>query len=1200
MNNGANRFHCWIDRGGTFTDVVVQGPDGNLSSTKLLSENPERYDDAAIEGMRHMLGVTKDTPIPTDLIGSVKMGTTVATNALLERNGEPTVLIVTKGFRDALEIGYQNRPNLFDLEINKPELLHTHTIEADERVSADGEVVKPLDLPSIRADLKKAYEESYRSVAIVLLHGYRFTDHEKAIAELARETGFTQVSTSHEVSPLMKLISRGDTTVVDAYLSPILRRYVEQVDHKLDRQDNNCRLMFMRSNGGLTDADLFQGKDAILSGPAGGVVGMVETSRMAGFEEIIGFDMGGTSTDVSHFNGDYERSFETEVAGVRMRAQMLAIHTVAAGGGSILTYDGMRMRVGPKSAGANPGPASYRRGGPLTVTDANVMLGKIVPEHFPHVFGTQADEPLDREIVAQKFNELAHRIPDKSPEEIAEGFIAIAVENMAHAIKKISIARGYDVSTYVLTSFGGAGAQHACLVADALDMKTIFLHPLAGVLSAYGMGLADIRATREHAVEQEFSEESLEAAKTLLSDLQAETHSELEGQGLEISTFIDKKRLHIRYQGTDTALAIAFGDLQETKETFTSAHARQFGFSLPDKALVLEAVEIETISTGEKVSQTRSKARHHNIKPTPLENTTIFAGNEWLETPVYQRDSLNAGCIIPGPAIIIEPLSTIIVEPEWQAEVTKLDNIVLTRTKPKARSRAIGTEVDPIMLEIFNNLFMSIAEQMGVTLEKTATSVNIKERLDFSCAVFDAKGDLVANAPHMPVHLGSMGDSVKAIISQNSGDMNPGDFFVLNAPYNGGTHLPDITVVAPVHDKACKDILFYVASRGHHADIGGLTPGSMPSASRSVDEEGVLIDNFRLVDRGTFREAPMRELLANGDLPARNPDQNVADLRAQVAACEKGIQELHRMVGQFGLPVVQAYMGHVQDNAEESVRRVIEVLENTSHVHEMDDGTRIAFKVEVDKARRSATIDFSDTSPQTDNNFNAPLSVCRAAALYVFRCMVADDIPLNAGCLKPINLIVPEGSLLNPQYPAAVAAGNVETSQAVVDALFAAFGEMAGAQGTMNNLTFGNERHQYYETICGGAGAGANFDGASAIHTHMTNSRLTDPEVLEFRYPVRLHSFEIRKNSGGTGEHCGGDGVRREIEFLEEMDLSILSTHRRNAPKGLKGGHDAEPGRNTVQRSDGTFENLNGSDSTHMAPGDRIIIETPGGGGYGS
>ena len=979
-------------------------------------------------------------------------------------------------------------------------------------------------------------------------------------------------------------------------LSPILRRYIDRVEAEIETS-KTCRLMFMQSNGGLTDASLFQGKDAILSGPAGGVVGMVETSRAAGFDKVIGFDMGGTSTDVSHYNGDYERAFDTEVAGVRMRAPMMSIHTVAAGGGSILSYDGARMRVGPDSAGADPGPTAYRKGGPLTVTDANLLLGKLQPDLFPCVFGPNADQSLDRDAVGQAFEALAQRI-GKPPEEVADGFLKIAVENMAQAVKKISVARGYDITQYALACFGGAGAQHACLVADALNMKTVIIHPFASLLSAYGMGLADIRAHREQSVEAELSDQALRNLDAVRATLRTDAVSEVTRQNVTPEHIHEQIHLHLRYQGTDTALMVEDGSLEDITNAFNTLHAQRFGFRGTDAPLIIEAISVEAIGRGEPL-RTEKANGDIEVKPASIAKTVkIFSKDQWVPAHVVMREEMVPGQFAEGPALIIDPHSTIVVEPEWRAQMKADTNLILTRRIAAKREAAIGTQVDPVMLEIFNNLFMSIAEQMGFTLEKTATSVNIKERLDFSCALFDKDGGLVANAPHMPVHLGSMGASVRTIIEQNR-DMAPGDVFALNAPYNGGTHLPDVTVIAPVFDDAEEQVLFYVAARGHHADIGGITPGSMPAASRTVEEEGVLIDNFVLVRHGAFREEAVLNLLKNTAYPARNPEQNIADLKAQIAACEKGAQELRAMVSQFGLDVVNAYMGHVQDNVEECVRRVIDVLHDSNFTVPMDGGETICVAIRIDKQARRATIDFTGTSDASPTNFNAPSAVTRAAVLYVFRAMVKDTIPLNEGCLKPLDIIIPHGCLLNPRYPAAVVAGNVETSQYITDALFGALGVMAAAQGTMNNLTFGNDRYQYYETICGGSGAGATFHGTSAVHTHMTNSRLTDVEVLEWRYPVLVDSFEIRRGSGGSGSCRGGDGVIRRLRFLEEMEASILSTRRKTEPFGLQGGAPGAPGRNTIKRESGTVTLLDGCDTSTLQPGDTIVIETPGGGGFG-
>jgi len=1199
-------WQFWIDRGGTFTDIVARRPDGRLVTHKLLSENPEQYRDAAVAGIRHLLGVEPGASLPAAAVEAVKMGTTVATNALLERKGEPTVLAITRGFRDALRIAYQNRPRLFDRHIVLPELLYAEVIEVAERVGAHGELVQALDEAATRAALQEAYDHGLRALAIVFMHGYRYTAHEAAVARIAREIGYTQVSTSHQTSPMMKLVARGDTTVVDAYLSPILRRYVDQVALELP----GVNLQFMQSSGGLTDARAFQGKDSILSGPAGGIVGMVRASVLAGFHKIIGFDMGGTSTDVSHYAGEFERVFETQVAGVRMRAPMMSIHTVAAGGGSVLHFDGSRYRVGPDSAGANPGPASYRRGGPLAVTDCNVMLGKIQPAHFPKLFGPNANEALDVETVRARFADLAREIElatgdVRTPEQVAEGFIQIAVGNMANAIKQISVQRGHDVTEYALTSFGGAGGQHACLVADALGMKTVFIHSLAGVLSAYGMGLADQSAMREQAVEEKLGATSVAALAARLDALAEAARGELLAQGVGAQRIDVIRRVHLRYEGTDSALVVDHGSAEAMQAQFEAAYKRRFSFLMPSRALVIEAISVEALGRSEAPPEVMVDGAVDGTagrgEPAPSERVRMFGNGEWRDTGIYRRAGIHPGDVIRGPAIVAEDNATTVVEAGWQAEVTPYNHLVLTRVEALPERRAIGTTADPVMLEIFNNLFMSIAEQMGLRLQNTAYSVNIKERLDFSCAIFDAEGNLVANAPHMPVHLGSMGESIKTVMRENAGRMRAGDVYVLNDPYNGGTHLPDVTVISPVFDEAGRDILFYVGSRGHHADIGGTTPGSMPPDSSHIDEEGVLIDNFKLVDGldGVLREAEARALLGGARYPARNPDQNMADLRAQVAANRKGVEELHRMVAHFGLDVVRAYMGHVQDNAEEAVRRVIGALKDGAFTVDLDNGARIQVAIRVDRDSRSAEIDFAGTSGQLPNNFNAPSSVCMAAVLYVFRTLVEDEIPLNGGCLKPLKVIIPPGSMLNPHYPASVVSGNVETSTCITNALYGALGVMAASQGTMNNFTFGNAKYQYYETISGGSGAGAGFDGTDVVQTNMTNSRLTDPEILEFRFPVRLESYAIRAGSGGAGRWRGGNGGVRQIRFLEPMTAAILSNNRIYAPFGMAGGEEGARGANTVLRADGSVEQVGHIGKVEMEAGDMFVIETPGGGGYG-
>jgi len=1238
------RWQFWIDRGGTFTDVVGKRPDGSLVTLKLLSEHPEQYRDAAVEGIRRLLGLARGAPITAATVESVKMGTTVATNALLERKGEPTLLVTTRGFRDALRIAYQDRPRLFDRRIVLPELLYRRVAEADERMSALGDVVRALDEARLEADMHEAFAAGLKSVAIVFLHGWRHHAHELAAERIARRIGFTQVSVSHRTSPMMKLVGRGDTTVVDAYLSPILRRYVDEVAAEMP----GVELYFMQSSGGLAEASGFQGKDAILSGPAGGIVGMVRTAELGlreidreskrsagrraapspaapprgaategsvGALKVIGFDMGGTSTDVSHYAGEFERAFETRVAGVRVRAPMMAIHTVAAGGGSILAFDGARFRVGPESAGANPGPACYRRGGPLTVTDANLALGKIQPAHFPRVFGAGGDEALDGDVVATKLAALADEIARATgtrlaPEAVAAGFVDIAVGSMANAIKKISVARGYDVTRYTLQCFGGAGGQHACLVADALGMERVFVHPLAGVLSAYGMGLADQAVLRQEAIELPLGDADAHAiAATRLAALAAAAAGELERQGVARERITVHRRAHLRYEGTDTALVVAFADPRGLQDAFEAAYRQRFSFLMPERRLIVEAVSVEAVGAGDAALES----------PQPLvagaapvaATVRMFLDGRWQDAALVERTSARPGQAIAGPAIVVERNATTVVEPGWTARVTALDHLVLERTTPRPARRAAGTTVDPVLLEVFNNLFMNIAEQMGLQLQNTAYSVNIKERLDFSCALFDADGNLIANAPHMPVHLGSMSESIKTVIARNAGKMRPGDVYVLNDPYHGGTHLPDVTVVTPVYlDDASDSPTFYVGSRGHHADIGGTTPGSMPPFSTRIEEEGVEFDNVKLVEDGRFLEDETRALLESGRWPARNPAQNIADLKAQVAANEKGARELAQMVEQYGLDVVRSYMKHVQDNAEESVRRVITRLRDGAFTLPLDNGAKISVAIRVDAKSRSAEIDFTGTSAQLENNFNAPTAVAMAAILYVFRTLVDDEIPLNAGCLKPIRVVIPEGSMLNPRPPASVVAGNVETSTCITNALYGALGVMASSQCTMNNFTFGNARHQYYETVSGGSGAGlvydaegraiGGFDGTSVVQTHMTNSRLTDPEVLEFRFPVRLDSYEIRAGSGGGGRWHGGDGGVRRVRFLEPMTASILSNGRHAGAFGVAGGSPGKPGVNRVERADGSVEPLDHIASVEMATGDVFVIETPGGGGCGN
>jgi 5-oxoprolinase (ATP-hydrolysing) len=1168
-----------IDRGGTFTDVVARAGDGRVRIIKLLSENPEHYDDAALEAIRQVLAGEGGT------VASVRMGTTVATNALLERKGERVALVTTRGFGDALRIGYQARPEIFARHILLPSMLYEQVVEIDERVAADGEVLIALDEAQARAALAELRGIGIDALAIVLMHGWKHRDHESALARIAGELGFAQISASHEVAPLIKLVGRGDTTMVDAYLSPVLRRYVDRVAAGLPE---GAGLHFMQSNGGLAEAKAFRGKDAILSGPAGGVVGMVAASATHGEERMIGFDMGGTSTDVSHYAGAFELADESVVAGVRIRAPRMQIHTVAAGGGSICRFDGMRLRVGPESAGANPGPACYRNGGPLTITDCNLVLGRIDPAYFPAVFGPNGDEPLDVEASWARLREVAGAVSGKTPEEIAQGFLEIAVDNMAAAIRKISIARGHDVTRYTLACFGGAGGQHACMVADALGIERIAISPLAGVLSAYGIGIADMKAVREASLLRPLDEDFADA----LAGLEARATAALVEQGVDAECIELLRRARLRTAGSDTTLNIPVGPKREMHAAFSDLHRRRFGFWEEGIEVIVDALVVEAVG---RISA-----------PLNFDGRGTAEGGGGAPPSGIQtaHSPANAGEEILGPALIFERTFTVVVEPGWCAERAADATLILTRSAPLDRARAIGTEVDPIRLEIFNNLFMAIAEEMGVALQSTATSVNIKERLDFSCAIFDCGGALIANAPHIPVHLGSMGESIRTIIDtrgtgRDGRGIRRGDAYVLNDPYRGGTHLPDITVIVPVFYGDESEPSAFVAARGHHADIGGIAPGSMPPDSRSIDQEGVLIDNALLVDEGHFREAEMRALLGSGAWPARNPDRNISDLKAQLAACTRGAEVLAATARDYGPQVVAAYMNHVLANAEESVRRLLDRLDDGEFDYEMDNGAHVRVRIGIDKVARSATFDFTGTSAQLDDNFNAPFSIVRAASLYVVRTLIDDAIPMNDGCLRPIRLIVPEASMLNPKYPAAVVAGNVETSQVVTDALFAATGCLAPSQGTMNNFTFGNAEHQYYETIAGGSGAGPDHDGTSAVQTHMTNSRLTDPEILETRLPVRLERFAIRHDSGGPGAHKGGDGVVREVIFLEPMRANILANRRRVAPRGIMGGGDAMPGRNWVERGDGTMEMLGATASADVEPGDRFVIETPGGGGWG-
>ncbi|MYG37544.1 MAG: 5-oxoprolinase, partial [Synechococcus sp. SB0676_bin_10] len=1185
-----NQWRFWIDRGGTFTDIVARAPDGSLKTHKLLSDNPRQSLDAPVQGIREVLNLAPGDPIPSQAIAEVRMGTTVATNALLERKGEPVALVVTRGFRHALAIGNQARPRLFDLEIRRPELLYAQVVEIEERINAQGQVVQPLNHSRTSAALQAVHDAGIRALAVVLLHGYRAPTHEQACGAIAADIGFRHVSLSHRVSPLIKVVERGETTVVDAYLSPLLRRYV---DH-LAAQLGDVPLLLMQSNGGLTAAQQFQGKDAILSGPAAGVVGAVAATKAAGFgPPMISFDMGGTSTDVSLCHGEYSRSLETHVAGMRLQTPMLNIHTVAAGGGSICSFAQGRYQVGPDSAGADPGPACYGRGGPLTVTDCNLILGKLQPQHCPSVFGPNRQSALDPGAARQKLTAMAaaiaqHTGQPQSLAAVATGFITVAVETMAKAMKTVSLERGCQVKHATLCGFGGAAGQHACLVADVLGIRRILFHPMAGVLSAYGLGQAAIRALRQQSLNCPLGNRLEESVAAVLDRLAQAARQAVASQGIQPGRITIQRRLHLRYDGSDTALEVQAGRPAAMAEEFRRRHQQRYGFVMENKPLIVATAAVEAVGHAQPLTQPHQDCRATQ-PAAPINSVVMVLNGRPHMTPVYDQPTLQAGVVLSGPALISEAVATTIVEPGWQARCADQGNLILERIGAKIESPVAATAVDPVMLEVFHNRYMSIAEQMGVTLQKTASSVNIKERCDFSCAVFDAHGNLVANAPHLPVHLGSMSESVRQVVRDQGIRMKPGDVYVLNSPYLGGTHLPDITVITPVFNPQGRNILFYVGNRGHHGDVGGISPGSMPPNSRSITEEGVIIPISKVVTAGNFHEQAMRTILNSGLYPARNPDQNIADLRAQVAANACGVAELQKLVDEFQLATVQAYMGHVQANAEESVRQVICSLNSGRFSYELDNGAKIQVMVSVDHHQRSAVVDFTGSSPQLDDNFNAPTAISRAVVLYVFRTLVKANIPLNEGCLKPVTIVAPQPSMLAPGDPAAVVAGNVETSQALTDALYGALGVMAAAQGTMNNLSFGNTDYQYYETIGGGSGAGPGFSGAAAVQTHMTNSRLTDPEVLESRFPVRVECFEIREGSGGAGRYRGGDGARRRLRFLEPMEVMILSNRRRIPPYGCAGGRPGAPGRNWLERSSGETITLGSCDRVQVQAGDVVV-----------
>ncbi len=1190
-----DKWEFWIDRGGTFTDVIARRPDGSLETLKLLSDNPDLYKDAAVEAVRRLMGLGKGEPVPGNRIAAVKMGSTVATNALLERRGARTLFVTTKGFGDALLIGDQTRPDIFALHIDKAAVLHAEVLEIEERVSAFGDVLVKLNLDAAGDGLREARASGFDSLAICLLHACQNSAHERRLAALAAEIGFSQISVSCDVDPLVRFVPRARTTLADAYLTPLVRKYAHAVVTAL----GGAPVYFMTSAGGLVAAKAFSGRDALLSGPSGGVVGMARTAKQAGYRKAVGFDMGGTSTDVSRFDGDdYERFEATVIGGWAVRAPMLGVHTVAAGGGSILEFDGERAQVGPESAGSNPGPACYGLGGPLTVTDANLLLGRLDARFFPEVFGPHGDRPLNPEVTRKRFAKLASDMAATSTEACAEGFLAVAVENMAQAVKRISVSQGYDARAYALASFGGAGGQVACRVADALGMRTILIHPYASLLSAYGIGVADQRVWKEGRLEAELDEAGADAARGLAGRLQTEAEAALIEQGAQRKDIIAKAEARLRYAGSDTRIPAPLGAADEMRATFDAAHRRLFGFAEAGRKIVVESVGVQARAAPPGVKEARPNVPGKKGGPVPMQLAKIFDRRAWTPCPVYALNGMGTKSIVHGPALIVEANSQIMVDRGWRAERRSDGMLVIERFDEDVDADAETTVADPVRLELFNKRFMGVAEQMGSTLEKTAHSVNIKERLDFSCAVFDYKARLVANAPHMPVHLGSMGESVRAVLERFP-KLRPGDAVALNDPYAGGTHLPDVTVVAPVHDRASGQRLFYVAARGHQADIGGVEPGSMPPFSTTIDEEGVRIDGVKILDAGVFQEAAVRAALASGPHPARNPDRNIADLKAQLAACARGAEELQRMVSDYGRDVVQTYMGHVQANAESHVRRVLARLESGSASVKLDDGAQIHVEVRVDRDARTAVIDFAGTSPQQASNFNAPSAVARAAVLYVFRCLVGEDIPLNDGCLTPLDIRIPPGSLLSPKSPAAVVAGNVETSQHVVDALLAATGALAASQGTMNNLTFGDKNRQYYETQCGGSGAGAFFDGADVVHSHMTNSRLTDPEILEARFPVLVEEHSVRRGSGGAGRKRGGDGGVRRLRFLDAMTVALLSSRRREAPRGLDGGEDGALGAQKLIRADGSEEILEGRFRITVEPGDAIEVATPGGGGFG-
>lgn len=1192
-----------IDRGGTFTDIVAWSPNDELHVHKVLSVDPQRRIDPAVRGMAEVLA-RHPAAAP---VASIRLGTTVATNALLERKGEPTLLLTTRGFRDMLRIGFQNRPEIFARHIELPEVLYSGVVEADERIDAQGRVIRSLDEAALRRELAVARQRGLRSLAIALTHGFRYPAHERQAAAIARELGFEEIVVSHQAAPMLGLVSRGDTAVADAYLSPVLIGYLRRFKESVTARFGHPRLSFMQSNGGLVDEAGFRGINAILSGPAGGVIGLVEAGADECPRKLIGLDMGGTSTDISIYAGELPRRFESEIDGVRIQAPMMDVHTIAAGGGSILHFTGGRLQVGPDSAGADPGPACYRRGGPATLTDCNVVLGRILPETFPRVFGPSGAESLDVAASHEALAVIAASVrqsggPSFSTEEIAQAFISVAVARMANAIRELSLRHGHDASQFTLLAFGGAAGQFACAVSELLGISEILLHPLSGVLSAYGIGLAARRSLRRRSVELPLATHGLAVAQEALDRLEDDVRGELVRQGVPADCLLFERKAQLRFVNSDTGIEVDWCSSDSMLADFSARHQGLYGFEHSSSKVIIASVAaeaIERVAPQAARTQALRTERPGKAKTVGLE---LWWDGAWRAGSMIERTDLRSLKSLDGPALIIEEGSTGWLAPGWVGTMDRQDRIVLTPRHSSVLSgrRQDHSHPDPMKLEVFDGLFMHVAKQMGVVLRQTASSVNIKERLDFSCAVFDGAANLIANAPHMPVHLGSMGASVAAVGRVHGVDLRPGDAYLLNSPYDGGTHLPDMTVVNPIFDAEGRHLLFFVASRAHHADVGGITPGSMPPRSRDIADEGALIPPTRIVRAGQFDEALVRGLLGGTRWPARNPQQNLADLKAQLAANARGIRELWRAVNEQGLDAVLAYMGHVQNNAEQCMRRAIRNLRAGHFEYELDNGQRIVLRISVDRSAGEATLDFSGTSEQQDNNFNAPLAVTTAAVIYVFRCLIDEPIALNAGCLRPLRIVVPAGSMLDPTPPRAVVAGNVETSQCIVDAIYGALGLQAASQGTMNNLTFGDENFQYYETIAGGSGAGPDYDGASGIQTHMTNSRLTDPEVLETRFPVLVREFSLRPGSGGAGLHRGGDGLVRRLEFCAPMTMAILSNHRRVAPFGLAGGEPGLTGSNRLLRRDGGSERLPASAEVSVDVGDEIEIATPGGGGFGS